>query len=281
LKLEYYILAVVEIIPFGSLFMLIFKLFLFLPENAISHEIYKRIQKHLEKVKLEEYNSHFGIALSFICTNTVAILMKLICKIAAYIDSKHIEEVEKHILDIIKTLEYKKAAINMRYSAVVSEVNKDLNSSEFNISVEEEGPAEKVAKKVEKTEIGSHMSKILAELDNEDVEEESMKMKAEQMIIKPDKLKGQKAKYEDVEVQYFNQTSKITLTNKHKVVEGKTLKEVRWITKNMLNIELIFQEGGTKILKLKDASEVVRWVEPVCVNLQKIKEQVAKEQAAK
>lgn len=46
--------------------------------------------------------------------------MKLICKIAAYIDSKHIEEVEKHILDLIKTLEYKKAAINMRHQTAAS-----------------------------------------------------------------------------------------------------------------------------------------------------------------
>lgn len=36
LKLEYYILAIIEIIPFGTLFMLVFKLFLFLPENAVS-----------------------------------------------------------------------------------------------------------------------------------------------------------------------------------------------------------------------------------------------------
>ena len=53
LKIEFYVLAIVEIIPFGTLFMLVFKLFLFLPENAISHEIYKRLQKHLERVKLE------------------------------------------------------------------------------------------------------------------------------------------------------------------------------------------------------------------------------------
>lgn len=35
LKLEFYILAIIEIIPFGTLFMLIFKMFLFLPENAV------------------------------------------------------------------------------------------------------------------------------------------------------------------------------------------------------------------------------------------------------
>ncbi len=56
------------------------------------------------------------------------------------------------------------------------------------------------------------------------------------MIIKPNKEKGQKAKYEEVDVAYFLKTSKITLTNKHHAVESKSLKEVRWITKNMMNL---------------------------------------------
>ena len=56
------------------------------------------------------------------------------------------------------------------------------------------------------------------------------------MIIKPNKEKGQKAKYEDVEVNYFVKTSKVTITNKHKAVQAKTLKEIRWITKNMMNL---------------------------------------------
>ncbi len=60
------------------------------------------------------------------------------------------------------------------------------------------------------------------------------------MIIKPNKESKQKAKYEEVDVQYFLKTSKITLTNKHNMVEAKTLKEIRWITKNMMNVELIF-----------------------------------------
>ena len=44
------------------------------------------------------------------------------------------------------------------------------------------------------------------------------------MIIKPNKEKGQKAKYEDVEVNYFIKTSKVTITNKHKATQSKTLK---------------------------------------------------------
>lgn len=56
------------------------------------------------------------------------------------------------------------------------------------------------------------------------------------MIIKPNKATGQKAKYEDVEIEYFLKTSKITFTNKLKASEGKTLKEIKWITKNMMNI---------------------------------------------
>ena len=85
-------------------------------------------------------------------------------------------------------------------------------------------------------------------------------MKAEQMIIKPNKESKQKAKYEEVDVQYFLKTSKITLTNKHNMVEAKTLKEIRWITKNMMNVELIFKEGGSRILKLKEVGFVARWV---------------------
>jgi hypothetical protein len=50
--------------------------------------------------------------------------------------------VEKHILDIIKTLEYKKATINMRYNAAASDVNKELNTSEFSNASMEEEPAE-------------------------------------------------------------------------------------------------------------------------------------------
>lgn len=37
------------------------------------------------------------------------------------------------------------------------------------------------------------------------------------MIIKPDKSIGQKAKYEEVNIEYYLKTSKIELTNKHKL----------------------------------------------------------------
>lgn len=38
------------------------------------------------------------------------------------------------------------------------------------------------------------------------------------MIVKPDKARGQKAKYEDVNVQYSLSTFKITFINKNKAV---------------------------------------------------------------
>jgi len=56
------------------------------------------------------------------------------------------------------------------------------------------------------------------------------------MVVKPDKVKGQKAKYEDVNIEYFLKTSKVTFTNKNKAIESGTLREVKWITKNMINI---------------------------------------------
>jgi uncharacterized protein YejL (UPF0352 family) len=82
------------------------------------------------------------------------------------------------------------------------------------------------------------------------------------MIIKPNKELGQKAKYEDVEVSYFILTSKVTFTNKHKAVETKTLKEVRWITKNMMNLELVFSTLSltqARAAQRSSRSKTVRW----------------------
>lgn len=59
----------------------------------------------------------------------------------------------------------------MRHQTAASEVNKELNSSEFNISVDENPPEEKPLKDVVKSEVGNRMSKILAEFDNEDPDE--------------------------------------------------------------------------------------------------------------
>lgn len=123
-----------------------------------------------------------------------------------------------------------------------------------------------VGKKVyEKSAIGNKMSKILADFDDN----ETLKVVCELMIVKPDKIKGQKAKYEDITIEYFLNTSKITMTNKNKAVETGTLKEVKWITKNMMNIELVIDDSRSKIIKLKDNSDVAKFVEPVCMNIEK------------
>lgn len=44
------------------------------------------------------------------------------------------------------------------------------------------------------------------------------------MIIKPDKIKGIKPKYEDTLIEYYFATSKITFSNKNHAVETGTLK---------------------------------------------------------
>lgn len=112
------------------------------------------------------------------------------------------------------------------------------------------------------------MSKILVDVD----ENETLKLKCELMIVRPDKLKNQKAKYEETTLEYFINTAKITFTNKNKAVETGNLKEVKWITKNMINIELILEGDRSKIIKLKETSDVVKWVEPVCMCLEKKKQ---------
>lgn len=62
------------------------------------------------------------------------------------------------------------------------------------------------------------------------------------MIVKPDKAKGQKAKYEEVEIEFYFKTAKVSLVNKNDAAEMGTLKEVRWITKNMMNVELVLSK---------------------------------------
>lgn len=71
------------------------------------------------------------------------------------------------------------------------------------------------------------------------------------MIIKPNKVTGTKAKYEDVEIEYYHKTSKISFTNKLKATESKTLKEIKWITKNMMNIEVVF--SNYDVIQRKEA----------------------------
>lgn len=88
----------------------------------------------------------------------MALLLKITARIAAYISSDHIEEVERHILEIIKTLEYKKTAISMRQHAHLSDVNKELNSSEFSNSMVEE---ELRFSRKRKTGIASQMNRII------------------------------------------------------------------------------------------------------------------------
>ena len=95
------------------------------------------------------------------------------------------------------------------------------------------------------------------------------------MIIKPNKAIGQKARYEEVNLEFYNQTCKITLTNKNKAEESGTLKEIKWITKDMIHLELIFSKNDgnlgdsrSKIIKLKEKSDVAKWVEPVCETLE-------------
>lgn len=91
------------------------------------------------------------------------------------------------------------------------------------------------------------------------------------MIVKPNKIQGKAAVYEKVRIQFYQDSKKITFENKNKAVETGTLKEIKWITKNMINIELILGEGRSKVIKLLEKADVAKWVEPVCEILEKKK----------
>lgn len=64
------------------------------------------------------------------------------------------------------------------------------------------------------------------------------------MIVKPNKALDQKARYEETKVEFSPSNCKITFTNQHKAVEEGTLTAVKWITKNMINIELVLSKNA-------------------------------------
>ena len=59
------------------------------------------------------------------------------------------------------------------------------------------------------------------------------------MVAKPNRSLNRKAVYEEVQIEFFTKTRKIIFVDKNKASEQGTLKEIKWITKNMINIELI------------------------------------------
>ena len=84
------------------------------------------------------------------------------------------------------------------------------------------------------------------------------------MVVKPDKEKNRKARYEPVKLEFFTNTKKIIITDWNKASEQSTLHQIKWITKNMINIQLILEENRSKVIKLKNKGDVAKWVEPVC-----------------
>ena len=83
---------------------------------------------------MDQYHSKVGVYLSKGCKLIAIALMKLIKKIAEYVNSNDIEDVEEVIMEVVKLLEYKKAAVNMRSATTKSNINDELNDSEFNTS---------------------------------------------------------------------------------------------------------------------------------------------------
>jgi hypothetical protein len=76
--------------------------------------IYKRIEKHLEKIQFEEYSSRVTVYLSTGIKYMAIKMIKLSQKMVIYISSHEIEQVEQAILELIKAIEYKKAAVQVR-----------------------------------------------------------------------------------------------------------------------------------------------------------------------
>jgi uncharacterized membrane protein YbjE (DUF340 family) len=106
--------SIMEMLPLGTVAVLAIKFILILPENTLAMLIYKRIEKHLEKIQFEEYSSRVTVYLSTGIKYMAIKMIKLSQKMVIYISSHEIEQVEQAILELIKAIEYKKAAVQVR-----------------------------------------------------------------------------------------------------------------------------------------------------------------------
>jgi hypothetical protein len=84
------------------------------------------------------------------------------------------------------------------------------------------------------------------------------------MIVKPNKQTGQQAVYEEVNIEFEPKSRDIFFINKSGVTEKNTLIEVKYVTKNMMMLELVLAKPATsKLIKLMRQEDVVGWMKPV------------------
>lgn len=151
-----------EIIPFGSLAVLVIKCILILPENTLAMMVYRKIERRLEKIQFEEYSSRVTVYLSTGIKFLTIKIVNLSTKLVVLINSQEIEQVEQAILDLIKAIEYKKAAVMARQEVVRSDYRADFQRADsLNESTDsiDEG-AQNLDKPLESPRVGFRKSEI-------------------------------------------------------------------------------------------------------------------------
>lgn len=119
-----------EIIPFGSLAVLVIKCILILPENTLAMMVYRKLERRLEKIQFEEYSSRLTVYLSSIIKFFTIKIVNLSTKLVVLINSQEIEQVEQAILDLIKAIEYKKAAVMARQEVIRSDYRAEFQRAD-------------------------------------------------------------------------------------------------------------------------------------------------------
>lgn len=78
------------------------------------------------------------------------------------------------------------------------------------------------------------------------------------MVVKGNKNLGIKSKFEEVKIEFFVSTFKVNVIDSNKAIMSYTLKEVKWVTKDMMNIELVYgiyliilDDGKSNVVRLK------------------------------
>lgn len=94
-------------------------------------------------------------------------------------------------------------------------------------------------------------------------EEKEYRIKAKEMIIKPNKETGQKGVFEEIDVEFDAKSRDIFFVNKHGATSRDKLQEIRYVTKNMMVLELVMATASSKVLKLLREEDVINWMKPI------------------
>ena len=244
LILEPTLSAVLDIIPFGLVALLAVKCMIVLPENTAATYIYHKIEKQLQKLEFEEYPSKLSIYTSNVCRLLALTFIKACKRLVVYVRTEEMEEIYSNFEETLKALEYKRTAVETRQEIGKSIYRRQLSmGSDLDETVSSVASADLDSEDVKKSDIRESvfMDRVSTTYLHTNPNGESYKVDAKVMTQKPNKDTGIKPQYSNGEVTFHTVTKEVSFRYDGKL-QTDTLLEVKYVSKNMMVLELILRK---------------------------------------